>query len=88
MRKGKIRVLVHQIRVLVHQLGFVKRGNCASRVICDWRLEIALRDCGGRLSFDIGASTRFRLVSLRNICVVFFVCSGFAVGFIALWFIV
>jgi len=65
-----------KIRVLVHQLGFVKRGNCASRVICDWRLEIALQDCTWRLSFEIGASTRFRLVSLRNICVVLFVCGG------------
>ena len=39
VRKGKIRVLLHEIRVLVHQLGFVKRENCASRVICDWRLN-------------------------------------------------
>lgn len=42
VRKRKIRVLVHQIRVLVHWLEFVKRENCVSRVICDWRLEIAL----------------------------------------------
>jgi len=73
MRKGKIRVLIHQIRVRQ------EIGNYALFVIWDWRLEIALRDYGWRLWFEIGASTR--LVSLRNICVLFFglwcICGGF-----------
>ena len=63
------------MEVLVHQLGFAKRENCAWRVICDWSLEIALRDCAWRLSFEIGASTRFRLKSCTFL--VDF-CSGFS----------